>query len=341
MKRNFIIGLIAILAVAGIVYAQTVNRQIYGVATPGLYKYTLSTNTQDAYLLSVPTLSVADTIVGLAATQTLTNKTLTSPTISNLTASKPVFTDGSSVLTSSGTMPVNQGGTGLTSYAVGDIPYASATTTISKLAAVAAGRVLISAGTTTAPAWSTSPTVIALTANTMTNSNLTASKPIFTNASSVLVSTGTMPVAQGGTNLTSYTVGDLPYADGTTSLAKLAAVASGMVLQSAGTTTAPAYVDKNQFTAAAQHDYAAGVTDWTLNATEIKAIYLSAKNASGGVIIYPPDSNGYIYFVYNSTGQNLTIKKSGGTGITIATNKIAGVVHNGTDYVRLTTDSSP
>lgn len=45
------------------------------------------------------------------------------------------------------------GGTGITSYAVGDIVYASATTTLSKLAGVATGNVLISGGVTTAPAW--------------------------------------------------------------------------------------------------------------------------------------------------------------------------------------------
>ena len=33
MKRNLIIGLITVLVVATIVYAQTINRQIYGVAT--------------------------------------------------------------------------------------------------------------------------------------------------------------------------------------------------------------------------------------------------------------------------------------------------------------------
>src|SRR5574343_1831775 len=58
----------------------------------------------------------------------------TAPTMSALTASKPVFTDSNKVLTSSGTMPVNQGGTNLTSYTAGDLLYASGATTLSKLA---------------------------------------------------------------------------------------------------------------------------------------------------------------------------------------------------------------
>lgn len=51
------------------------------------------------------------------------------------------------------TIAVNRGGTGLTSYVVGDIIYASASTTLAKLASVATGNVLISGGIGTAPSW--------------------------------------------------------------------------------------------------------------------------------------------------------------------------------------------
>jgi len=47
--------------------------------------------------------------------------------------------------------------------------------------------------------------------------------------------------ANGGTGFASYTVGDLLYADTTTTLARRAAVATGQVLTSAGTGTAPAW----------------------------------------------------------------------------------------------------
>lgn len=53
-----------------------------------------------------------------------------------------------------GTLAAANGGTGLASYAVGDLIYASASTTLAKRAAVAAGSVLASAGVTTAPVWS-------------------------------------------------------------------------------------------------------------------------------------------------------------------------------------------
>lgn len=52
-----------------------------------------------------------------------------------------------------GTVAAAKGGTGNTTYTIGDLLYASAATTLSKRAAVAAGSVLISAGVATAPVW--------------------------------------------------------------------------------------------------------------------------------------------------------------------------------------------
>jgi len=55
------------------------------------------------------------------------------------------------------------------------------------------------------------------------------------------VTSGTVPATTGGTGLTSYTIGDLLYADTTTSLAKLADVAVNNVLISGGTSAAPSW----------------------------------------------------------------------------------------------------
>lgn len=52
-----------------------------------------------------------------------------------------------------GTLAAGNGGTGVASYAVGDILYASGATTLAKLADVATGNALISGGVTTAPSW--------------------------------------------------------------------------------------------------------------------------------------------------------------------------------------------
>lgn len=54
-----------------------------------------------------------------------------------------------------GTLPAVSGGTGLNSFAVGDILYADTTTTLARLADVSAGSFLRSGGVATAPVWST------------------------------------------------------------------------------------------------------------------------------------------------------------------------------------------
>lgn len=119
------------------------------------------------------------------------------------------------LLTDAAAVTTAQGGTGLAVYAVGDLIQASGTTTLARLAATSTGNALISGGVGTISAWGK----IGLT----------------THVSGVLGPTF------GGTGFSSYTVGDLLYANSTTSLARLNAVATGMVLTSAGTSTAPAY----------------------------------------------------------------------------------------------------
>jgi hypothetical protein len=54
--------------------------------------------------------------------------------------------------------------------------------------------------------------------------------------------TTALTAVEGGTGLASYTIGDMLYADTTTSLAKRAAVATGSLLGSQGTGTAPAWL---------------------------------------------------------------------------------------------------
>lgn len=78
--------------------------------------------------------------------------------------------------TLSGVLAAVNGGTGQSSYAVGDLLYASTTTALSKLAGVATGNALISGGVNTAPSYGK----IGLTTHV----------------------SGTLPIANGGTNAT-------------------------------------------------------------------------------------------------------------------------------------------
>jgi len=78
-------------------------------------------------------------------------------------------------VTLAGTLIAVNGGTGFSSYAVGDLLYANTTTTLAKLPDVATGNALISGGVNTAPSWGK----IGLTTHV----------------------SGILPVANGGTNV--------------------------------------------------------------------------------------------------------------------------------------------
>lgn len=191
------------------------------------------------------------TVVGTSDTQTLTNKTLTSPTLST-----PVLgTPSSGILTNctalplttgiTGVLPAANGGTGQSSYAVGDLLYADTTTSVAKLQDITAGNVLLSGGLNSAPSYGK----VGLT------THVTGTLPVANGGTGAATLTGyvkgtgttamtavpTIPATDGGTGQSSYAVGDLLYAGTTTSIAKLADVAAGSVLLSGGLNLAPSY----------------------------------------------------------------------------------------------------
>jgi hypothetical protein len=110
----------------------------------------------------------------------------------------------------SGAVPPANGGTGLASYTVGDIIYASGTTALAKLADVATGNVLISGGVGVAPSYGK----VGLTTHV----------------------SGTLPVANGGTGLTTLTANNVMLGNGTSSPLFVAPGTSGNILTSNGTT---------------------------------------------------------------------------------------------------------
>jgi hypothetical protein len=130
-------------------------------------------------------------------------------------ASTARSTLGLGALATLNSVTATAGGTGQTSYAVGDILYASTSTALSKLADVATGNALLSGGIGVAPAYGK----VGLTTHV----------------------DGTLLAANGGTGYASYAIGDILYASSSTALSKLADVATGNVLLSGGVGTAPAY----------------------------------------------------------------------------------------------------
>jgi hypothetical protein len=87
---------------------------------------------------------------GAAAGLTWDGTTLTANDIidSSLTASKPVFTNGSKNLVSTGTLGVDQGGTGLTTLTANNVILGNGASTPTFVAPSTAGNVLVSNGTT-------------------------------------------------------------------------------------------------------------------------------------------------------------------------------------------------
>jgi len=118
------------------------------------------------------------------------------------------YCDGTDVVnaaTAGVSLPINasDGGTGIVSYSVGDLLYASGATALSKLADVATGNALISGGVTTAPAWGK----IGLTTHI----------------------SGTLAVGNGGTGLTTVTAGNYLVGNGAGALVDTAPPTGGFV----------------------------------------------------------------------------------------------------------------
>lgn len=140
-------------------------------------------------------------------------------------------------VTVAGTLITSNGGTGLSSYIAGDLPYYAAGTALSKLTIGAANTILTSSGT--APQW-----------------------------------TASLNIAQGGTGLTSFTAGDLPYYATGTALSKLGIGANGTFLSSNG--TAPQWTSVSS---AFVTSFSAGTTGLTPATTSTGAITLAGTLA--------------------------------------------------------------
>ncbi len=152
--------------------------------------------------------------VPLAGTGTVTSVDLSGGTTGLTTSGGPITAAGT--ITLAGTLITTNGGTGLTSYTAGDMPYYSAGTALSKLAIGTNNQIMISNGTS--PAWQ----------------------------NPALITVGSATTATTATNLAGGAAGSIPYQTGsgaTTFLAAHAGVLTG------GTTpsfeTAPAILGTN------------------------------------------------------------------------------------------------
>jgi len=104
------------------------------------------------------------------------------------------------------------GGTGLTSFTAGDLPYYASGTALSKLGIGTSGQILTSSGT--APQWSTLSGVAVTTFSAGTTGFTPSSA-----TSGAITLAGTLATTNGGTGLTSFTANGVVYASSTSALA--------------------------------------------------------------------------------------------------------------------------
>lgn len=134
------------------------------------------------------------------------------------TSGQPLLSGGggSSPMTF-GTLAVAAGGTGLTSGTSGGIPYFSSTSAMASSALLAANQLVLGGGAGTAPV-----TLGSLGTTTTVLHGNAAGAPTF---GAVVLTTdvsGILPEANGGTNQSTYTLGDILYASAANTLSKLA-----------------------------------------------------------------------------------------------------------------------
>jgi hypothetical protein len=216
---------------------------ISGITTSAGIAAQISDETGTGSLVFATSPSLVTPLLGTPASGTLTNCT-----------SLPI------VAGTTGTLTEVRGGTNQTTYTTGDILYASAANTLSKLAIGTAGQQLTVSGGL--PVWSSGGTGTVTSVSVVTNQGVSGSVATATTTPAItltlgaltgitsvnglvitantgVITTGTwngtaVGATFGGTGQTTYVVGDLLQANTTTTLSKLAAVATGNVLISGG-----------------------------------------------------------------------------------------------------------
>ena len=89
----------------------------------------------------------------------------------------------------------------------------------------------------------------------------------------------------------------------------------------------------------ASHSYANAHADWTLSAAERAAFIWTCTLADAGANAIAPATANEVHLVVNASGQAITFKASGQTGIAVANGKSAFLRGAGTDWARVTADA--
>jgi len=182
----------------------------------------------------------SSTAAAAPAVGNLINSTLGSELAINITDGKLFYKDNANAIQVIAwkVTPTTAGGTGVTSYAAGDMLFYASGTVLSKLTIGASGRYLSSSGT--APQWSAPA---ALTKTDDTNVTLTlggsASTALLNAASLTLGWTGTLAVSRGGTGASSASITAFNNITGYTATGATGTTSTNLVFSTSPTITTP------------------------------------------------------------------------------------------------------
>jgi len=246
----------------------------------------------------------------------------------NITDGKLFYKDDASAVQVIGwkTTPTSAGGTGLTSYTAGDTLYYATGTTLTKLAIGTAYQAFqVNAGAT-APSWQASATstlttqgdlLYASAANTLARlaKNTSATRYLSNTGSSNNPAwaqidltngvTGILPVANGGTNLSSFTANGVVYASSTSALATGSALTFDGTNLGIGTSSPTYKLDvRGQISSAAAYGGLFSVYD-TLGASRVGYITTDAQAIGNN------DTN--LAIVAEQSGKGIKFYTSGAT----------------------------
>jgi len=261
-----------------------------GIATSA-NNYTHPTGDGNLHVIATSTTNSGKVLTAGATAGSLSWTTPTTGTVTSVTGTSPIASSGGTApAISLGTVGVANGGTGQTTYAVGDLLYASTTSALSKLADIATGNSLISGGVGVAPSWGK----IGLTTHV----------------------SGTLPISNGGTGTaTAPTQYGVVYAASTSAYASTAAGTAGQVLTSTGT-SAPTWSSNISGTVTTATNLAGG-----------SAGTIPYQSAAGTTVQLSAGTSGYILKSNGAAAPSWlsTVPvANGGTGATAAT--VAGGV---------------
>lgn len=252
------------------------------------------------------------------AAGSLLNSTLGSELAINITDGKLFYKDNANAVQVIGwkVVPATAGGTGQTSYAVGDLLYADTTTSLAKLADVATGNALISGGLNAAPSWGK----IGLTTHV----------------------SGTLPVANGGTGQTTYTDGQLLIGNTTGNTLTKATLTAGSgisITNGSGTITiASSGASYSSAPVTATSNYTVGTTDtWIINnktGSSLTVTLPTASSNTGRMLVI----QNYQAFTVISASSNVVYVGGGAAATAILAASVgdaATLVSDGTNWVMM------